>query len=104
MRVQTARRAALPDHHSTGAVDPKIERLRGMLESRAWTFRNRRRLNMLFQLMRLHLNRCDDPQQWATLIRAHLEAHNGRVPAPRRMADSITIDPVTQERYYTLRG
>ncbi len=104
MRNQTARRASLPAHYSTGALEPKLHDVRDVLERRKWTFRNRARLNLLLELVRLRLNRHDDPTGWATLIRAHIDAHGGQSAHPRRMSDPVTIDPATGDRIYTLRG
>lgn len=104
MRVQTARRASLPAHYSTGALDPKLRDVRQMLDRRKWTFRNRTRLNLLLDLVRLHINRADDVTRWTSLIRAHLETNGGQSAYPRRMADPMSYDPATGNRSYTLRG
>ena len=47
MTVQTARRASMPPHYSTGALDPHIAAVRQQLERRRWTFRNLPRMNAL---------------------------------------------------------
>src|SRR3954449_10328009 len=60
------------------------------------------RLSMLLALMRLRLNRWDDAYKWATLIRGHLGQNAGAAAGPRRMADPITSNPITDERYSTL--
>ena len=73
--AQTKRRAELPAHYSTGALEPKPQDVRAMLERRKWTFRNRDRMNLLLELVRLRLNRHDDPIKWAALIRAHIRPH-----------------------------
>lgn len=103
MRVQTARRASLPAHYSTGALEPRIELVRRVLESRAWTFRNRERLNLLLQLVRLHVNGHDDTTRWTALIRAHLDANAGTATHSRRLADPVTYD-VNGDRVHSLRG
>lgn len=103
MRMQTARRASLPAHYSTGALEPRIEQVRRILESRAWTFRNRERLNLLLQLVRLHLNGHDDTTRWTSQIRVHLEANGGAASSCRRIADPVTYD-VNGDRVYSLRG
>lgn len=90
MRIQTARRASLPDHHSSGAVEGAITTVRQVLERRRFTFRNLTRMNLLLELVRLRINRQDDPRGYATLIRQHLEATGG---APARSYRSI-VDPM----------
>src|SRR5665811_1631107 len=100
MRIQTARRESLPEHYSNGALEPKLRDVRSMLERRKWAFRNRARLNLLLELVRLRLNRHDDRARWATLIRAHIDEHGGQSAHPRRMADPVTLDPATGERVY----
>lgn len=98
------RQAGVAARYSTGALEPKLRDVRNMLERRKWTFRNRMRLNLLLELIHLHLNRHDDPGQWATLIRAHIDANGGPKRHPRRMGDPITRDPVSGDRIYLLRG
>lgn len=95
MTRQTARRSELAPHYSAGALEPRLQELRGMLERRKWTFRNRTRMNLLLELMRLHLNRLDDPGRYAASIRAHLEANGGAPTRPRKLADPVVHDPVS---------
>lgn len=92
MKTQTPRRASLPPHYATGAIEPKLATVRQMLERRRWTLRNRRRMNTLLELVRQRLNRTDDVTRWAGLVRADLEAGGGRPSNPRRMADPVTRD------------
>lgn len=68
MSAQTARRASLPPHHSTGALDPHIAKVRTVLGDRAWTFRNLARMNSLLGLVRLSINLCDRAGDWAQVI------------------------------------
>lgn len=68
MSAQTARRAALPPHYSTGALDPHIAKVRTVLGTRAWTFRNLPRMNSLLGLVRLSVNLRDRASDWATVI------------------------------------
>jgi len=74
-----------------------------MLERRKWTFRNRDRMNLLLELVRLRLNRHDDPIKWAALIRAHIEANGGQSDWDRYMADPVARDE-NGDRVYTLRA
>src|SRR3954468_12156221 len=59
---------------------------------------------MLLALMRLRLNRWDDAHKWATLIRGHLGQNAGAAAGPRRMADPITINPITDEPVLHAQG
>lgn len=92
MRAQTARRASLPAHYSTGALEPRIQDIRQMLERRSWTFRNRARMNLLLELIRIHLNRQDDPRVYATRIRDHLAANDGQPALSRAIYDTRGAD------------
>lgn len=117
MTAQTAWRKNVPAHYSTGALDPKIAEVRQMLERRRWTFRNLARMNHLLELIRLHLNRQDNPTDWAKVIRTELEtvAGTGRLegaapldfPLVRMPVLARLSDPVTKSadgsRIYTLR-
>lgn len=68
MSAQTARRASLPPHYSTGALDPHIRKVRTILAARAWTFRNLARMNALLGLVRLSVNLCDRASDWASVV------------------------------------
>ncbi len=103
MKTQTGRRASLPAYYATGAIEPKLATVRQMLERRRWTFRNRRRMNTLLELVRQRLNRTDDVTRWASLIRTDLEAGGGKPSQPRRRADPVAYD-AAGERLYSLRG
>jgi Transposase, Mutator family len=72
LTAQTSWRAGIPAHYSTGALDPKLAVVRQYLRSRRWTFRNMSRMNNLLGLMRLHINRRDQPGAWAKHLRVHL--------------------------------
>ena len=76
---QVRMRAKMPDHHSTGAIDEELARVREFMEPQAFCYRNAERTNRLLELVRLRLNRCDDPLIYARAIRAHLDAHDGRL-------------------------
>ena len=117
LSAQTAWRAGIPAHYSTGALDPKLAVVRQHLRSRRWTFRNMSRMNNLLALMRLNINRCDQPGVWAKHLRVHLTALP-RTPAAvssdghpdyrtRRTAQVHSADPVVilpgGAREYTLR-
>jgi len=76
---QVRYRAGLPQHHSTGALDEDLAKVREFMEPRAFCYRNAERTNRLLELVRLRLNRCDDPLIYARAIRVHLDANNGRL-------------------------
>lgn len=89
MITQTTRRASMPAHYSTGALDPKIALVREHLERRRWTFRNEDRMNALLGLVRLHINRLDVPDDWARLLTEAARAETQRwnsTAADRRKA------------------
>jgi hypothetical protein len=71
--------APLPQHHSTGAIDPELSRIRDFMDPRAFCYRNAERTPRMMDLVRLRLNRCDDPLIYARAIRAHLDANNGKL-------------------------
>ena len=54
------RTSALPEpHFSIAAVEASVNKVRGRIEKRAFTFRNKRRMNLLVGLMRHHELRVD---------------------------------------------
>jgi hypothetical protein len=79
VKDQTKRRTGLPDHHSTGALDEVLAKVREFMEPRAFCYRNAERTNRMLELVRLRLNRADDPTAYAVAIRAHLAANGGRL-------------------------
>ena len=76
---QTTRRPELPQHHTTGAIDPALARIREFMAARAFSYRNAERTTRMLELVRLRLNRNDDPTAYATAIREHLAANGGRL-------------------------
>jgi len=76
---QVARRADLPQHHATGALEQVMGRLRPHLERRAFTFRNQRRMNKLLGLVRNHELRVDQLDAYAELLREEAHASGGRI-------------------------
>ena len=77
--AQVALRATLPQHHSTGALDEVLAKVREFMEPRAFCYRNAERTNRMLELVRLRLNRTDDPVTYASAIREHLAANGGRL-------------------------
>jgi hypothetical protein len=101
--AQSARRSHIPAHYSTGPLDRSIDIIRQWTESRKWTFRNAERMNQLLGLMRLRINRRDDVEAWAELIRQHLEVNGGRPERARKLSDAVTFD-LNGRRVYSLRA
>lgn len=79
VRSQARRRRHLPQHHSTGALDEVLAKVREFMEPRAFCYRNAERTNRMLELVRLRLNRADDPTAYAAAIRAHLDANGGQL-------------------------
>jgi hypothetical protein len=79
---QVRRRDELPDRHTTGALDEVLAKIREAMEHRAFCYRNAERTNRMLGLVRLRLNRADDPAVYARAIRDHLDANGGRL-SPR---------------------
>lgn len=79
LTIQMRRRASLPQHHSTGAIDPGLSRIRDFMDPRAFFYRNAERTTRMLDLVRLRLNRCDDPLIYARAIRAHLDSSGGKL-------------------------
>lgn len=76
---QARRRKSLPDHHSTGALDAALQRVRDIVKPRAFCYRNAERTNRMLELVRLRLNLADNAEHYARSIRQHLDAGGGRL-------------------------
>ena len=92
---QAKRRAKLPQHHSTGALDPLLAKVRALMKPRAFCYRNAVRTNRMLELVRLRLNLADDPDRYAAAIREHLAANGGWLGA-----QGVVRDP---KGHYSLR-
>lgn len=88
---QTRRRATLPQHHSTGAIDEVLSSVRTVMEQRAFCYRNAERTNRMLELVRLRLNRCDDPIRYAAAIRTFLDEHDGQLPRQGLVRDKLGV-------------
>lgn len=84
---QAKRRSTLPQHHSTGAIEPVIGEVREFMAPRAYCYRNAERTNLMLELVRLRLNRLDDPDRYAQAIREHLDANDGQLPTQGQIRD-----------------
>lgn len=83
---QLARRSEV-SVYSNGAIEAPIQVVREALERRSWCFRNRARMDLLLEMMRLRLNKVDAADDYALLIREHLNATKGRPPSKRKQWD-----------------
>ena len=70
---------------STGALENQLRRVKGMISDRRDAFTNRRRTTLALGLMRLHLNELDEQRDYQRVIRAELEANDGRPVVKRGM-------------------
>ena len=63
---------------STSPLDALINPIRASIQPRAYGLKNRERTNRMLMLMQLHANGHDDVHTYTHLIRAWLEANQGR--------------------------
>lgn len=82
MAVQLKRRSEVKVF-SNGAIEAPIRVIRENIERRAWCFRNRARMDLLLEMMWLHLNQNASAETYAKAVREHLIATNG-VPVESR--------------------
>ena len=85
--AQVALRASLPQHHSTGALEEVLAKVRECMEPRAFCSRNAERTSRMLELVRLRLNRADDPVAYAAAMRGHLDANGGRLASQGGIRD-----------------
>jgi hypothetical protein len=69
---------------STSPLDALINPIRASIQPRAYGLKNRERTNRMLMLMQLHANGQDDVHAYTHLIRAWLEANQGRPRVGRR--------------------
>ena len=74
---QTARRDTIPPVYANGALENTLNRVRSIIEDHAFSYRNRARLDLQLELIRLSLLRADNASDYATAIRTHLITHQG---------------------------
>ena len=72
MLAQTARRHRLPQHYANGAIEEPLRTIRAAIDHRKFCFRNRYRMNLLLELMRLSANKDDTVRVYAEDIRNYL--------------------------------
>jgi hypothetical protein len=86
MRVQTKRRASIPQHYANGAIEAPLEEVKRILGRRSWTFRNAERMNVLLELVRVRYNRAATQAGFAQALRQHLAEGE-------RPVETVTMDP-----------
>lgn len=91
LATQLARRGAWPDgipgHWASGAIEEELAVVKAVVGDRAWTLRNRRRMNLLLEQVRLRVNERDSAAVYAVTIRNHLLTRGGRPAHSVRIAD-----------------
>lgn len=92
---QVARGAKLPRHHRTAAVEQSLPSVRPRVERRALTFRNRRRMSLVFGPVRLQRLRVDELDHYTTFLCEAARAAGGRIEYQRQ--------GYCTGRYYDLR-
>lgn len=84
---QVRRRPYIPAHYSIGALEASIQQVREFMEPRAFCYRNATRTNRMLELVRLRINRVDDPLGYARSIRQHLDDTGGKLTAQGTIRD-----------------
>jgi hypothetical protein len=72
---------------SNGPLEEHLDWLRGRMDDRRMSFKNRARTNLFLALAQLHRNHRADDTTYATRIRDHLVAQDGHLGARPRRAD-----------------
>lgn len=107
LTVQTERRASLPPHYANGAIEEPLSRIRAAIDHRKFSLRNRARMNLLLELMRLSANRQDNWRVYAEDIRDWLaSADPTRKRAYRGLYDPWGVSTASnpRTRVYSLWG
>jgi hypothetical protein len=78
---------------STSPLDAFINPIRASIQPRAYGLKNRERTNRMLTLMHLHANGHDDVHAYTHLIRAWLEANQGRPRVDRRAIIDLRAAP-----------
>lgn len=98
LRGQIQGRASIPPVYSNSRVEQELREFKANIRPRAATFRNRKRLDHLLNLMRLASLKVDNATNYTADIRIYLEANGGRPARSYRE----TYDPKTEERFSSL--
>jgi len=83
MATQLSRRSEVTVY-SNGAIEAPIKSVRQSIERCAWCFRNRARMDLLLEMMRLRLDKMDSVDAYCKLIRDHLNATKGTPDSHRK--------------------
>ncbi len=86
MATQLSRRGEI-GVYSNGAIEAPIRTVRQGIERRAWCFRNRARMDLSLEMMRLRLNKVDSADAYSGLIRDHLTVTKGMPLSKRKQWD-----------------
>jgi hypothetical protein len=73
--------------YANGAIEAPIRVIREGLGRRSWCFRNRARMDLLLEMMRLRLNKVDAVDAYARAIREQLLTANGSPLSKRKQWD-----------------
>lgn len=93
-------RQRFPDKpHSTGALEPRLTAVRSALAERKFSLRNRRRLGVVLDLMRLEMAHLARPEQYRLLIRRRLEELRSGPIDWRSHWDPMVIDEYGGRRF-----
>lgn len=107
LRVQTARRPSIPPHYANGAIEEPQRTIRNAIDHRKFCFRNRERMILLLELMRLSANKDDIVRVYSEDIRSYLtNADPERTRAYRGIYDTWGPSDATnpRTRIYSLFG
>lgn len=92
----------MPPVYGNGAIEAPLARVREVLEPRRWTFRNRARMDLLLELVRLADLHADDPRAYAADLRQHLQAIGGRPSRTYRALYDTWGPKKSEKRTYSL--
>ena len=73
--------------HSIGGLETVLQEIVRRLGDRRFVFRNRKRLELIFDLMALDMAKLANPVRYREIIRRHLLANKGRPTRTRRALD-----------------
>ena len=77
LAIRATHPGGTPEHWANGAIEHPIKLTRQVIGNRAWTLRNRTRMNLLLDLVRLRVNKADNPRLYTAAIRDHLLTNAG---------------------------
>lgn len=104
VRAQVPYGAKMPGPVSTGPVENFLRELRPLIGDRAHGFTNKQRTTALLYLVALARNGWGTPNDWAKVIREHLQESKGRAPKQRRHVDPLnkpSLRPRSKQQRWT---